>query len=594
MAASVKKTAAPQQQQASIPIGQPSLVQMPSLPGVRRDGTNTDSDYFSDAQWCRFVRNRPRKMGGYKEATPFLSGPPRGGFMFSRQFMNLYVSFSQYGVEYTLVDPGGIAGEVVTITPSGYTHNPNAIWSYDYLYDAAAGTTTTLLIASPMSTLQNIDDTTAGGVYVTPLNAPTQMTAVGGASTTGGLFCTAPYTVLLGNDGNVTWSDANLPKTYSSGDAGTARVTGAKLIKGLPMRTGSTAGGLIWSLDSVVRMDYIGGSAIFRFSHISTKSSVLSQRGILEVDGKWYWAGIDRFMVSNGVQVEELPNEMNLNWFYDNINFAQRQKVFAMYMPRYGEIWWFFPFGDSDECNKAVIFNVRSKTWYDTDLFRGHGMTPASFQYPIMTHNQENSSVQLTLTLVSGTLANGTTITGLTSGATGYLRSFTGAGPYTAYVTLSQDRDFVSGETYTCGTATGLVSTTRSLFSMFTHENGHDAVENGAQVAIASHFTTCDFGAPTGGPNANAQTGVDINTRITRVEPDLNVKGEMNLQVLSRTFAQSEEKASREYTFAADTGKIDLREQAREFRLKFSSNCLGGFYEGGKTLVHLEPGDARP
>lgn len=187
MAASVKKTAAPQQQQASIPLGQPLLVQMPSLPGVRRDGTNTDSDYFSDAQWCRFVRNRPRKMGGYKEATPFLSGPPRGGFMFSRQFMNLYVSFSQYGVEYTLVDPGGIAGEVVTITPSGYTHNPNAIWSYDYLYDAAAGTTTTLLIASPMSTLQNIDDTTAGGVYVTPLNAPAQMTAVGGASTTGGL-----------------------------------------------------------------------------------------------------------------------------------------------------------------------------------------------------------------------------------------------------------------------------------------------------------------------------------------------------------------------------------------------------------------------
>lgn len=585
-----------QQQQASVPVGQPTLIQLPSLPGVRRDGTNTDSDFYSDAQWCRFVRNRPRKMGGYKEASSFLSGPAYGGMLFSRQFLNAYISFSRYGVEFLMLDPGGIGGVVNTITPSGYVDNPNAVWSYDCLFDAAAGTTTTLLIASPMSTLQNIDDTTLGSVYVTPVNAPAQMTVVADAAakTSGGLFCTAPYTVLLSNDGNVTWSDANLPKTYSSGDAGTARVTGAKLVKGFPMRTGATSGGLLWSLDSVIRMDYVGGSAIFRFSHISTKSSILSQRGVIEVDGKWYWAGIDRFMVSNGVQVEELPNDMNLNWFYDNLNFAQRQKVFAMSMPRFGEIWWFFPFGDSMECNKAVIFNLRNKTWYDTDINRSSGFSPASYKYPLMVHNSVNDSVQVSLTLASGALAEGSQILGLTSGATGYLRAISGSGPYTAYITLSREVQFLSGETYNCGTAVGLVSTTRQLYSLFTHENGQDAIENGQQLAIASHFTTCDFGAPTGGPNLNAQVGADVNTRIKRVEPDMAVQGEMTMRVLSKQFAQSPETESRTYTFNGETGKIDTREQAREFRLKFSSNSLGGFYEGGKTLVHLEPGDARP
>ena len=592
------KQAAPTQQQSpqSVPLGQPQLVQLPSLPGVRRDGTETDSDFYNDAQWCRFVRNRPRKMGGYSEATQMLSGPSYGGFLFSRQFLSLYVSFSVYGVEYVMLDQNGIGSVTNTITPAAYVPAPNTIWSYDYLFDAAAGSLATLLIVSPMSTLQNIDDTTLGGVYVTPLNAPAQMTAVADAAakTSGGLFCTAPYTVLLGNDGNVTWSDVNLPKTYSSGDAGTARITGSKLVKGLPMRTGATSGGLIWSLDSLLRMDYVGGSAVFRFSHLSTKSSILSQRGVVEVDGKWYWAGINRFLVSNGVQVEELPNDMNLNWFYDNLNFNYRQKVYAVHMPRFGEIWWFFPFGDSSECDHAVIFNLRSKTWYDTKINRGHGIAPSTFKFPLMSNNKPNTSVQLQVTLSSGALVEGTKIVGLTSGASGNIRSITGSGPYTAYVTMSRDVQFISGETYNCGTAVGLVNTTRRMYSLFTHENGYDAVENGVQTAIQSSFTTCDFGAPTGGPNLNSQNGVDMNTRITRIEPDFVTEGDMTMQVLSRQFAQSQELESKLYTFGRNTGKIDVREQAREFRLKFSSNSLGGFYEGGKTLVHLEPGDARP
>jgi len=581
----------------SVSIGQPSVIQLPSLPGIRRDGTPTDSDFFNDAQWCRFTRNRPRKMGGYREATPLLSGPAYGGFLFSRQFLNLYCSFSKYGVEYSMLDSAGVGSVVTDITPAAYVYDENTLWSYDYLFDAASGADATLLIATPNHTLQNIDDPYLGGVYVTPINNPAQMTAVADATakSSGGLFCTAPYTVLLGNDGNVTWSDANAPQTYASGDAGSARVTGSKLVKGMPMRTGVSSGGLLWSLDSVLRMDYVGGAAIFKFSHISTKSSILSQRGVIEYDGKWYWAGIDRFMVSNGIQVEELSNDMNLNWFYDNLNFEQRQKVFAMKMPRFGEIWWFFPSGESTECDKAVIFNVRLKTWYDNSLARGWGFSPASYRYPLMMGNEASLNQRLAISLTSGTLQTGTAITGSTSGAIGFVLAFTGSGPYQCLLLTSNKRAFVAGEGITTSNgALGTVSTFRHLYSLFTHENGYDAVVGDDQTAIESYFTTCDFGAPTGGPQQNAISGADVNTRIKRIEPDFNLTGSMNVQVLSRQFAQSEEISGRLYTFEKNTGKIDLREQAREFRLKFSSNSLGGFYEGGKTLVHLEPGDARP
>lgn len=212
-----------------------------------------------------------------------------------------------------------------------------------------------------------------------------------------------------------------------------------------------------------------------------------------------------------------------------------------------------------------------------------------------MLDSLESRNQRVTLSLSAGTLQAGFSITGTTSGAMGFIVAVTGSGPYSCLLLTSNSRDFTVGEGFSCNNgASGTVTAFRNTFSLFTHENGYDAVIGDDQTAIESSFTTCDFGAPTGGPQLNAVMGADVNTRIKRLEPDFVMKGSMTMQVLSRQFAQSAENNGKLYTFEPNTDKIDLREQAREFRLKFSSNSLGGFYEGGKTLVHLEPGDARP
>lgn len=585
-------TQQPPQQPQQVQVGTKGPIVLPSLPGIRRDGTVLDSDHFSDAQWCRFVRNRPRKMGGFVQVSPGLRGPVLGGFLFSRQFTNLFFAFSEHGVEFLDVDQQANGSVVMDITPPTFVSRPDILWSYDYLFDAAAGSEATLLIAAPLNTLLNIDDPTEVPIYTTTINNPSALEVVTdvNAKTSGGVFCTAPYTVLLGVDGNVTWSNANEPKNYATGDAGTARVTGSKLVKGLPMRTGVSSGGLLWSLDSVIRMDWVGGSSIFKFSHISTKSSIMSPRSVIEVDSKWYWLGVDRFMVSNGVQVEELPNEMNLNWLLDNLNWEMRQKVFAMKMPRFGEIWWFFPSGESEVCDKAVIYNMRSKVWYDTSIDRGFGFSPANFRYPLMLGASRNRLQTLVLNITSGTIVESSEILGTSSGATGFVVEVDGT---KVKVVLATGRHFQKSEGFTAESATGSISSCNDLYSLFAHENGYDAVMGQQVTSIESYFTTCEFGAPTGGAQQNAVQGLEYHTRITRIEPDFNMEGEMTVQVLSRRFAQSQENGGNLYTFSAETGKIDLRDQAREFRLKFSSNRLGGFYEGGKTLVHLEPGDIR-
>jgi hypothetical protein len=129
-------------------------------------------------------------------------------------------------------------------------------------------------------------------------------------------------------------------------------------------------------------MDYVGGAQLFSFSTITTKSSVLSQNSIIEYDNMFFWIGMDRFLYFDST-VNELPNQMNLNWFFNNLNYTYRQKVWAMKNTKFGEIWWFFPFGDSTECNHAIIFNIREKTWYDCSLTRAAGMYSALLRFPV-------------------------------------------------------------------------------------------------------------------------------------------------------------------------------------------------------------------
>ena len=68
----------------------------------------------------------------------------------------------------------------------------------------------------------------------------------------------------------------------------------------------------------------------------------------------------------------------------------------------------------------------------------------------------------------------------------------------------------------------------------------------------------------------------------------------MEFYVTGRPFAQKEDVTTGPYTFEPDTGKIDLREQRRELRLKFVSDIQDGNYQVGKILLSADVGDVRP
>ena len=351
----------------------------------------------------------------------------------------------------------------------------------------------------------------------------------------GGCCLIYPYLFVYGNNGLIQNSSAGNFQNWVAADANATNVATGKIVKGLPVRGGTTSpSGLFWSLDSLIRVSFapatVGTSTTYwKYDIISSQSSLLSSASIIEYDGIYYWCGVDRFLQYNGV-VQELVNPMCMNHFFDNLNYAQRQKVWASKVPRWGEIWWFYPRGDSTECNDAVIYNVRDKVWYDVGeglgARRSAGTFSEVFRFPIWAGNDQNSS--------------GKTI-------------------------------------------------------LWQHETGTNEVNLTQQTAIQSYFETNNLGWVTGGPNQYPQNQQGNNNwvRIERVEPDFIQSESMNCYITGKGYANDQDVTSAPYTFEPDTLKIDMREQRRELRIRFESNVVNGNYETGNILITAEVGDVR-
>ena len=351
-----------------------------SQPGIKRDGTKFDGEFYTDGQWVRFQRGLPRKIWGYRSVARYFAEACRGIASFTQQGY-LYCHYgAMSSLQRFTLDSSGNASVLSNRTPAGYTSNADNMWMFDYMYDSSTAANSVIAHVAPNATC--ICGAGAGYIYTGDVLGTSPLTSVtlpAGANATGGIVVLHPYLFYYGTAGIIGWSVAGTPADLSGSGSGVARVWGQKIIKGMPLRAGagSAPAGIFWAYDAVIRASFVGGSTVFQFDVVATDTSILSTNSIVDFDGVYYWAAVDRFMMFSGV-VREVPNQLNLNWFFDGLNTAQRQKVFAFKVPRFGEIWWCYPRGSATECTHAVIFNVRENTWYDTQL-PGVGRTAAVF-----------------------------------------------------------------------------------------------------------------------------------------------------------------------------------------------------------------------
>jgi len=814
-------------------------------PGIQRDGTVFDKQFYNDGEWVRFQRGRPRKILGYRVISDQLTGPSRGIWLNPQNAFTSIFSGYNNGLQVLTIDNNGVGAGVGDFTLSNFTASNLNLWQFDGFYDvggngvqslvahpgqdltdigsetntpvligditglnmsqvgvftatgsttnlssvvtmaaintligagqtvtgagiptntkvvsaslvsvtntlagvavtgtagqfscsattllndqqivvtgtltgtatgispgtyyiiATNGTTTfTLSKTSGGSAIVTTAGTTAGLVFVVQVSslwtvvldknatatASVVLTFNNNISVSGGAVALHPYLFVYGNNGLIQNCSAGNANDWVAADANATNVASGKVVQGLPVRGGSNApSGLFWTLDSLVRVSYIGGTGTppqyWRYDIISSQSSILSSQSVIEYDGVYYWCGTDRFLLYNGV-VKEIPNTMNQNYFFDNLNYDQRQKVWVTKVPRFGEIWWFYPRGDATECTDAIIYNVRENTWYDAGEARGAqrsaGYFSQVFAYPVAadwhtstaetvftaTFNEVsgsfflysdtyNTQVALRQVISGSNIPTGTSVVAITSSniktlgtitpGSGYVNgsysnvTLTGGAGLGAKATIGVAGGAVTTVTITArgagylvgnvlsataaslggtgagfsipvtaiylqaiqmsaaATGTGAASLTFSipanLIAVYQHEIGTDDIYGQNVRSIPSSFETNDLSWLGGGPSAPAAEGNNRWLRLERIEPDFIQSGEMSVVVTGRPFAQGEDKESDPYVFGPNTGKIDMREQRRELRLKFISDVAGGNYQLGKLLLDAEVGDVRP
>jgi hypothetical protein len=582
------------------------IVQIRSAPGIKRDGTKFEGDQYVDGQWVRFQRGLPRKIGGYRSINKFLRGLPRALAEYTQDLLTYVHAGSADRLERFFIDGTYNTSVITDRTPaSGFTADDGNLWQFATSYDTTDGNQIVAQVAPNLGCICNSD---GGALFVGDLlgtSALTEVTLVpSNFSATGGVVSLPPYTFAFGNDGYAAWSVPNNPSDFTGSGAGNAYITGQKVVKGMPLRggPGNSPSGLFWSADSLIRGTYIGGTPVFQFDTISAQSSILSAASVIEYDGIFYWIGTDRFLTFNGV-VREVENNLNINFFFDNLNYAQRQKVFAYKVPRFGEIWWCFPFGDSLEPNHAVIYNVRENTWYDTALpngGRGAGLFPAVFSKPLLSgvapQEAEAFSVAVnaagtgytagdTLNVVGGLGQITTELTVTTVGGGGAITgvSISNAGQYAEIPTSPVS---VTGGS---GSAATFDLTFDNPYKFWVHEVGTDEIDGLTLNPIQSFFETADLSLP-------VSSQINKSLQALMIEPDFVQSGDMTVQVMGRANARAPEVNGIIMTFVENPETpqeqvVFLKTQRRELRFRFESNTLGGNYQMGLVLAHIQPGD---
>lgn len=539
-------------------------------------------------------------------------------------------------ITFTPALPSGTTLTEVWADNVNFMADPRNIWQWDMQYSPQGGALQ--VIGHPGLNLVNIDNSVKSQVLVGNILPGADggwtfqgLADSGGQNPTfqpievdGGIVVLYPYLFAYGSNGfiaNNHVSDQYDQRTITDWNGPTANqvnMAAGKIVKGMPVRGGTNApSGMFWATDSLIRVSFTGVAPYYwRYDIISNQTSIMSSNSVVEMDGSFYWMGVDRFYQYNG-SVSVLANDKNVNWLFNNLNYEQRQKVWATKIPRYNEIWFFYPRGTATECTDAIIYNVKDKIWYDAGsgigARRSCGYTTEVFPNPIWAGWEETALFSTAFPIIA-------TPSGYPAPASD---QFYIAGNITAalspgdQVKLNKD---INSPTYTVVSAefilnpgsiegatlitlSGLLSTppvgTSAYlvvggYGVYEHEFGLNAVSLFGQTAITSNFTTCDISWIGGTPAEDQAVGVNRRLHIRRIEPDFVQAGNLALTITGRKFARGDEEDSGPYLFGPQTGKIDLRVEHREVRLQFESNELDGNYEMGRLMLTIEYGDERP
>lgn len=511
-----------------------------SKAGIQRDGTTYQSNHFTDGQNTRFYHGWPTKMLGWVEK--LLGNSEIVGSTYgipNSQSYDIYMGRPSSLNFFNITNDGVYSPETSRTPVSGFTYDENNLWCFDSFTINAGGISQSYVVAQVAPNGADITNETKGGIFygVQPgtssltqiVNTSTEGgTPVGPVLCSGGIICAFGLLIALDNNGDLRWCETNEIASLSEWK-GYQNIGSTKCCAAV-LYQGSL---LVWTLSSLYRLTYVPDENVgsFNVQPLSSSISIWSANSIVEYQNNIFWVGKGQFYQFNG-SINRINNLMNNTYFFgaEGINRAYKGRIYSFVDEQNDEIWHMYPRGiGATQNNAAVIFSPQANVWYDTPINRSTALSLTTYDYRIMTSSVSYQSI-------------------------------------------------IPGS-----------ETIISTYPIWQHEDGFNEVFQGVSSPIQAYFEypIKDFFTS----NPSPETNICIET--FRIEPDFILSGEMNVYMINRMYAQSDPRTSAPYTFNSSTEKIDINPvQGRLVSIRFESNVLGGYFEGGRILHGINKGSS--
>jgi hypothetical protein len=370
-------------------------------PGIYRNGTEYQAaGRWYDANLVRWYENTLRPIGGWrKRATGQMSGSCRGFLTWRDNDGDRFIAAGTNTKLYAMNE----AGTLKEITPTGFTAGiADAVSKTGYgygtygslAYGTARPDTGTITPATTWSmdtwgeylvACSNAD----GKLYEWQLGftTPTLAAAITNAPVNNKALLVTQERILFalgagGNPRKVQWCDQenntqwtpagdNLAGDYELATPGT--LIAGKRVKGV---------NLLFTDVDVHTAQYVGAPFVYGFEKAGSGCGLISAQAVAAIDTAAIWMSKAGFWIYDGY-VKPLPSDVS-DYVFDNLNFNQASKIYAVHNSKYGEIWWYYPSSGSTENDSYVTFNYRENHWSIGLLARTAGADSGVFANPLM------------------------------------------------------------------------------------------------------------------------------------------------------------------------------------------------------------------
>jgi hypothetical protein len=378
-----------------------ALIPLKIPAGVFRNGTEYQSaGRYYDSNLVRWFEGTLRPIGGWrKRSTSQMTGSCRGLITWRDNSADRWIAAGTNSKLYAMNE----AGTLKDITPTGFTAgSADAVSKLGYGYSTygsfAYGVARPDLGSVTPAATWSLDtwgeylvacSDADGKLYEWQLgfSTPTLAAAITNAPTSCAAVMTTAerFVFALGASGNprkVAWCDQENNTVWTPSTTNQAGDFDLQTVGSLKCGKRVRGLNLLFTDVDVHASSYIGAPYVYSFEKVGSGCGVISSQAVAAIDTAAMWMSRSGFWIYDGY-VKPLTSDVG-DYVFENINYTQASKIYAVHNSKYGEITWFYPSSSSNENDSYVTYNYREGHWAIGSMSRTAGTDRGVFTNPLM------------------------------------------------------------------------------------------------------------------------------------------------------------------------------------------------------------------